>query len=324
VWINGQVLVVDDNSSSEDRTQMQTLFPSFRYIYKDTVTQRGHAASMNIIMKEAVLFSDKHKASDPGATSYLIYLEDDWKLLNRPPLYQPLTKVIDKLEEISFRERAQEFSSGQKKPNSFEYLIMMAVGILENHYGCNGDQIVIDQVLFNEQGSRGCAVADGRTCGVDIIGHGGWPRSTVIMDVEGLYNRFHQKNSNRNPSSKANPVSFPYSLHEFGIVGMPHAHGDRNHDFANWPGLSLNPGVWAIDRIYSQLSCVLQHCDATGDADGQVCKIFDEADILFEQRWSVSAHAAQLHMAYLPALVFEHIGTEQSAYELNNYKRPWD
>jgi hypothetical protein len=53
-------------------------------------------------------------------------------------------------------------------------------------------------------------------------------------------------------------------------------------------------------------------------------EVFEESDRLFEQRFSATALAAGLRMAYLPALLFEHTGEDVSAYVLNEMKRPWD
>jgi len=36
------------------------------------------------------------------------------------------------------------------------------------------------------------------------------------------------------------------------------------------------------------------------------------------------AYASGLSVAYLPAVIFEHIGEDLSAYSLNGYSRPWD
>jgi hypothetical protein len=46
-------------------------------------------------------------------------------------------------------------------------------------------------------------------------------------------------------------------------------------------------------------------------------------DSLFEQRFSTTTLAAGLDMAYLPMVVFTHIG-DISAYKLNQVQRPFD
>jgi GR25 family glycosyltransferase involved in LPS biosynthesis len=57
-------IVIDDNSSSEDRIKMMTDFPFIKYIWK-TIENKGHPRSMNIL-KEIV------------KTPYVFHIEDDW------------------------------------------------------------------------------------------------------------------------------------------------------------------------------------------------------------------------------------------------------
>lgn len=59
-----QLLIVDDNSSPEDRDTMTQRFPTFDFLFK-TPEQRGHARSMQLGLARV-------------ASRYLLYLEDDW------------------------------------------------------------------------------------------------------------------------------------------------------------------------------------------------------------------------------------------------------
>jgi integrase len=95
-----------------------------------------------------------------------------------------------------------------------------------------------------------------------------------------------------------------YSLHEFGSM-------DASHDFAYWPGLSLNPGVWDLAAVRAAL----------GGGGGD---LFDTRDTRFEQAWSLAAYRAGLRMGHLKCHVFRHIGTDSSAYVANGQPRPWD
>jgi hypothetical protein len=166
----------------------------------------------------------------------------------------------------------------------------------------------IHQILFNEQASRPCAVAD-KTCDYNIIGRGGWKRS---LDL----------------NLKGQNISIPYSLHEFGLVPVSGAYGDRIHEFTYWPGLSFNPGLWDLETIWkSSCQILLRHdslcsLSAIHEAWDDIV-LFDEEDKLFEHRYTILTHAADLRMGYLPALFFEHIG-DVSAYSLNDNLRPWD
>lgn len=58
-------ICVDDNSSQEDRDQMQKLYPFFTFYFK-TREEKGHPESMNIIQKLV-------------KTPYVFHMEDDWK-----------------------------------------------------------------------------------------------------------------------------------------------------------------------------------------------------------------------------------------------------
>jgi len=62
-------LLVDDNSSEEDRALMKEKYPFFQFIWKEP-SQSGHASSLNIILKEV-------------KTKYVLQWEDDWKI-DRP------------------------------------------------------------------------------------------------------------------------------------------------------------------------------------------------------------------------------------------------
>jgi hypothetical protein len=65
VHVIDKFLIVDDNSSEEDRAAMKTAFPFFDFILKGP-EQKGHAKSMNIIL-------DACKGYD-----YAFHNEDDW------------------------------------------------------------------------------------------------------------------------------------------------------------------------------------------------------------------------------------------------------
>lgn len=59
-----QLLIVDDNSSPEDRSIMTQRFPTFEFVFK-TKEQRGHARSMQLGLARVT-------------SRHLLYLEDDW------------------------------------------------------------------------------------------------------------------------------------------------------------------------------------------------------------------------------------------------------
>lgn len=62
-------IVVDDNSSEDDRIKMKEDFPFIRYIWKGNES-KGHPKSMNIIMENV-------------KTPYIFHIEDDWLFFRR-------------------------------------------------------------------------------------------------------------------------------------------------------------------------------------------------------------------------------------------------
>ena len=62
----GKFLVVDDNSSEEDRTKLLECYPFITLIRKDS-SQKGHPKSMNIILNEIKNYK------------YQFHIEDDWE-----------------------------------------------------------------------------------------------------------------------------------------------------------------------------------------------------------------------------------------------------
>jgi hypothetical protein len=61
--------------------------------------------------------------------------------------------------------------------------------------------------------------------------------------------------------------------------------------------------------------------DEVAECKNDSCHLFSKTEILFEQQFSVIAHAAGLNMGYLGALLFEHIG-DISAYDINGVGDP--
>ena len=73
-------VIIDDNSSEEDRREMKRLYPFFRYILKDK-SDIGHPRSMNIMKKNL-------------KTPYLFLLEDDWKFFVKNDYITRCLKVL--------------------------------------------------------------------------------------------------------------------------------------------------------------------------------------------------------------------------------------
>jgi len=198
---------------------MLSRYPQFNFIFK-TLNDRGHAASMNIIVEEFMKFKN-HSVS--GASRYLLYLEDDWA-------------VFDELyAEDSFKAAINQLNSTLSLSTSvlnwkhpFTAVLTTAVLLLDHHRNCHENCTKIHQILFNEQSRRSCSIGNLANCNLSDLGFGGWPLLTQI-------------------SVKTTTVEIPFSLHEFGVLDS--SFDSRSHEFNNWPGLSLNPGITSLKRV---------------------------------------------------------------------------
>jgi GR25 family glycosyltransferase involved in LPS biosynthesis len=79
-------IVVDDNSSEEDRNKMKELYPFFQFYFK-TKDEKGHAKSMNII----------HEMVD---TPYVFHMEDDWKFFCKTNYISKCLDVLSTSQNI--------------------------------------------------------------------------------------------------------------------------------------------------------------------------------------------------------------------------------
>lgn len=90
-------ICIDDNSSEEDRSEMQKVFPWIEYIFK-TPEQKGHAKSMNILR---VYVKEKYNPK------YILHLEDDWKFVTK---HDYISHCIDILEHNDKSEQRDDKS----------------------------------------------------------------------------------------------------------------------------------------------------------------------------------------------------------------------
>lgn len=63
------IVVIDDQSSVSDQQKMKSLFPTFKFVFKEP-HQRGHAPSLNMILYDDNII--------PPHINYVLYFEDDW------------------------------------------------------------------------------------------------------------------------------------------------------------------------------------------------------------------------------------------------------
>lgn len=79
-------ICIDDNSSEEDRLQMQKLYPFFEFIFK-TPEQKGHLASMNMVISEV-------------KTPYVLHMEDDFLFLDKSEYIKPALQILNQSKYI--------------------------------------------------------------------------------------------------------------------------------------------------------------------------------------------------------------------------------
>jgi GR25 family glycosyltransferase involved in LPS biosynthesis len=77
-------ILVDDNSSEQDRQKMQELYPFFTFIFKNP-DEKGHPTSMNII-------------KDRCKTEYLFHMEDDWLFFKQDNYLTKCKTILDNSE----------------------------------------------------------------------------------------------------------------------------------------------------------------------------------------------------------------------------------
>lgn len=77
--------VIDDNSSQEDRDEMKKLYPFMTFYYK-TPAQKGHARSINMMLRHV-------------HTPYLFHLEDDWQFYYKDNFFTLLYEIIQEKDE---------------------------------------------------------------------------------------------------------------------------------------------------------------------------------------------------------------------------------
>ena len=82
-------ICVDDNSSKEDRDEMQRFYPFFNFIFKGE-KYKGHPESMNIIRERSLDYD------------LLLHLEDDWTFTVRKPYINVALKILN--EDPSYRQ----------------------------------------------------------------------------------------------------------------------------------------------------------------------------------------------------------------------------
>jgi hypothetical protein len=79
-------LLIDDNSTDEDISEIQKLYPFITVIRKNE-QQKGHSVSMNILRKLI-------------KTKYFFHLEDDWEFVRKDKYITKCLEVIKEKQDI--------------------------------------------------------------------------------------------------------------------------------------------------------------------------------------------------------------------------------
>ena len=120
----------------------------------------------------------------------------------------------------------------------------------------------LTQILLNDQSTRACAYDEpsGLCLQSGTVGKAGWTRAGWVQ-------------------------------HEFGSL-----HPD--HQFSYWPGFSLNPGLWDLERLRAGMA--------------EVGVRFDVEDDRFEQSFSLRCYDVGVEVGHMAGVVVRHIGVEVS------------
>ena len=279
---------------------------------------------------------------------YLLYLEDDWQTLLATSDFLDDALAILRHHAVPFDDsregaRSRPENETENEDEDEDGASSASSASSERRVGPIEQPIV--QVLLNDQSSRACAYALTAACEADPKrGRAGWARTIyagpgpegatyaagggpgpAADDARsGAAARSRSRSAGQednggnggeggeggatDPSRQARARGIEYNIHEFGSV-----YGD--HTFTYWPGFSLNPGVWDLAQLRASFE----------RAHGLPLR-FNTSERRFEQQFSMAVSDAGLRTAHLraPGMVMRHIGTDVSAYELNNLARPWD
>lgn len=225
---------------------------------------------------------------------FFVYIEDDWEL-STFSLSLGLQSYFKWKQNTDWN--AELFQFGSEQSETFYKLLWESARLLSRNKH-------IFQVLFNAQWDRNCSLGLETLCNSSLLSLGGWSSTESLQH------------------------DFPFSMHEFGITPRHPSSAEsvfktRRHDFSYWPGFSLNPGIWDLEKIKNILESWHANKAMTGSS-AVWGNYFSELDPAFEQHFSIVAHLCNMHVAYLHAIMFRHIGTEVSAYKLQGFDRPWE
>jgi GR25 family glycosyltransferase involved in LPS biosynthesis len=79
-------ILIDDNSSEEDREKMKSLYPFFTFFFKSN-SEKGHAKSMNMILKET-------------ESPFIFHMEDDWQFFFKDNYISKCLEVLNTSDNI--------------------------------------------------------------------------------------------------------------------------------------------------------------------------------------------------------------------------------
>jgi len=145
-------IVVDDNSSEEDRRTMKEQYPFITFFFKD-VCDKGHVNSMNIIINNL-------------DTKYWFHMEDDWTFIEKNNYFEQLEKILDSDKNIKQVAINRNYAEEYKNDD---------INILGGHYIINHKHNYVVHEHY-PQGSKEYSIFleknKGLTCGY-------WPHYTL-------------------------------------------------------------------------------------------------------------------------------------------------
>lgn len=122
-------IIIDDNSSDEDRKIMLEKYPFFQFIFKDK-KDKGHPRSMNILL-------------DTVTTPYMFHMEDDWKFIEKRNYLTECLNVLSTNNAIGqclINRNYGEIPEHNNIPGGFHYTTQNGIKYVIHEHCCNDEQ----------------------------------------------------------------------------------------------------------------------------------------------------------------------------------------
>ena len=185
---------------------------------EDRIKMRSRNPNFKFIFKNESQKGHAHSMNilvEHVKTEYFIYIEDDWQYRGMMPFSQYILEAKDILDSYA--------------NNIFE------------------SELKVNQILFNEQSQRSCAVADMEKCKFgEGMYYGGWYREKEMSNVEQLGLRCRQDRKNKQ-------CIYPlihYSIHEGSLFPLNFLNEYIDQEFEDLRQDAIRRGIHTQTHTY--------------------------------------------------------------------------